>query len=1067
MGNHVLDNRRAKVADYLRRSLAGAGRFSVVSAYFSVYGYELLADALDGVRRTRFLFGDPSSVDDLTPGDKEGKGFDLTEHGLLPQQVLTQKALARRCEAWVRQRTVGIRSVRRSNFLHGKMYLTPGAGVVGSSNFTKSGLGGSARSNLEINLAVPEGEALAELQEWFDELWTNSDLTHDVKEQVLAALNRLGKDHAPEIVYFKTLLEAFKERLDALADDEQRLRDRRLTDSVVWNKLYEFQKDGVKSILGRLQQHSGCILADSVGLGKTYTALAVIKHHELANENVLVLCPAKLRQNWALYPAANAQIGNPFQADRFRYTLLAHTDLSRDGGKSGDVDLKTFNWGAFDLVVIDESHNFRNDGGARYKRLMQDIVKSGGRTKVLMLSATPVNTSLIDLRNQVRLMTEEDDSYFRESLGVGNVGSVMAAAQKQFKAWEQEKRGRRGADKSVLLARLGAEFQRLLDGVTIARSRRQITNFYEAEMARIGKFPVHATPENFYPPTDLRGALSYEALAAQIGQFSLSIYRPTDYLIDRERQLALEAEQSPRNFTQSDRERFLVGMIRVNFLKRLESSPHALCLTLTRTIAKMDGLLGRIDAYDARLHAAALANDLPDDDDVDEDEEFVVNRARRPYRLGELDRARWRADVEHDRAALAAVLDRVAAVTSEHDGKLQHLRKTLRERAAKPDRKLLLFTTFKDTALYLYDELKGDAAALGLRMAMVSGDATRDTAQQDGAGDFQGILTDFAPVARGRGGASAGDVDLLIATDCISEGQNLQDCGAVVNYDIHWNPVRLIQRFGRIDRIGSRHASVHMLNYWPTEDMDAYLNLENRVMARMALADAAGSGSDDPFAQEDPREGVQFEMNFRDEQLKRLRKEIVDLDELNDGVVLSDLSLDYFLAQLRQYLERNKQELEEMPRGAYAIARAPQGGDGPGVIFMLRQRNADPPEANRRYASPLHPRYLVYIKDDGSIRFGCANARQVLHAFEAAALGRTAPIQELCDEFDRDTKQGQEMERYNALLNDVLAHVRQSISGAAGDAVRMGADRSATLPRASETPKSAEDFELVTWLILR
>ena len=1073
MPRHVLDNRDATVADYLNARLPGAARFSVVSAYFSVYGYELLADALDRVGRTRFLFGDPSSVDDLTPGDAEAKGFQLTERGLAPQQALTQKALAQRCEAWVKQRTVGVRSMRRANFLHGKMYLTPDAGVVGSSNFTKRGLGGAAQSNLEINLAVGKDEALDELQAWFDDLWADDKQTHDVKQQVLDALNRLGRDHAPELLYFKTLYEVLWERLAALDDSDARMGERELTKSVVWNTLYAFQQDGVRNILGRLRQHSGCILADSVGLGKTYTALAVIKHYELGNENVLVLCPAKLRENWALYPAANAQMGNPFAEDRFRYTLLAHTDLSRDGGMSGGVDLANFNWSAFDLVVIDESHNFRNDGGQRYRRLMDEVVKRGGRTKVLMLSATPVNTSLIDLRNQVRLMTEEDDSYFRESLGVGHVGNVMAAAQKQFKAWEQEKQGQAGADKAVLLERLGADFQRLLDGVTIARSRRQITQFYAAEMARIGKFPTHAPPANFHPPTDLRGDLSYERLAEQIGRFSLSIYRPSDYLIDRERQLALDAQTAPRNFTQPDRERFLVGMIRVNFLKRLESSPHALRLTLERTIGKIDELLAKIDAYEARPRAAdALADDLPDEDE--EDDNFVVNRARRPYRMSQLDLARWRADIARDRAALDAVRERVAAVTPERDGKLLQLRETLRERAANPvtdldgaaNRKLLVFTTFKDTAVYLYEQLEGEANDLGLRMAMVSGDATRDTAPSGAAG-FHAILDAFAPAARTGRAPRDGDVDLLIATDCISEGQNLQDCAAVLNYDIHWNPVRLIQRFGRIDRIGSRHARVAMLNYWPTEDMEKYLNLENRVLARMALVDAAGSGSDDPFAQDDAEEGVQMELNFRDKQLLRLREEVLDLDDLSDGLVLSDLSLDYFLAQLRNFLKSKEEELKTLPLGAYALARAQRAGADPGVLFLLRQRNADKPAPGQRTASPIAPHYLVYIKDDGSIRFGCANPRQSLHVFEAAAVGETAPIRELCDAFDRETQHGREMAPYNALVKSALAHVQQSIAGALAAGLSAGSDPGFTLPKASETPKHAEDFELVTWLILR
>ena len=1079
MRDHVLDNRDLTVVDYLRHHLGDADRLSIVSAYFSVYGYDLLADRLAGVDETRFLFGDPSSVDDLTTGEKEAKAFRLTENGLLPRQTLRQKPLARRCADWVQSDAVAVRSVKQSNFLHGKMYLTAGAGVVGSSNFTKNGLGGSDRPNLEINLAVSDADMLAELQGWFDDLWASEELTYDVKQQVLDALNRLGKDHDPEFIYFKTLYELFKDRMDAQLDSDRQLHEHRLTETAVWNKLYEFQKDGVKSVITRLEQHNGCILADSVGLGKTYTALAVIKYYELRNKHVLVLCPNKLRQNWALYPVHQAQVGNPFMEDRFGYTLLAHTDLSRDGGQSGGIDLASFNWGAFDLVVIDESHNFRNDGGMRYERLLNEIIKGGGRTKVLLLSATPVNTSLIDLRNQIHLMTEKSEAHFRESLGVGHVGNLMTAAQREFKQWEKKKSTPGGADKAGLLAQLGPEFLRLLDGVSIARSRRHITRFYEAEMSRIGQFPRRARPANVYPATDLGGNLSYEQLSAQIGSFTLSIYRPSDYLTDKDRQLELVKEKQERNFNQRDREHYLVAMMRKNFLKRLESSPHALNLTLGRTIDKMDALLERIEDYDSRWHEREdLAGNLPDEDE--EDEDFLINRARHPYHLRELDLRQWRADIERDRDTLTGVRARVSLITPERDGKLQELRQALRARVSRPttdldgrpNRKLLVFTTFKDTALYLYDELERDAADLGLRMAMVSGDVTHDTGRGDSrdgapAHYFQPILRDFAPVAHARGANHGSpDIDLLIATDCISEGQNLQDCDIVLNYDIHWNPVRLIQRFGRIDRIGSRSQAVRMVNYWPTKDMDLYLDLENRVVARMALVDLTASGGDDPFTEDELREVTQLELNFRDQQLLRLQEEVLDLDDLSDSIVLSDLSLEQFLAQLRQFLEANREALEATPWGAYAIAPATQDGSGPGVIFLLRQRNAARAGPRQRVASPVHPFHLVYVRSDGAIRFGCANAHQALQAFESAAAGKTQPIRELCDQFDRETCQGQDMSHYDSLLGGVIAHVRQSAVGSAAAGLGKGGSRDFMLPKTSETPKKGADVDLVTWLIL-
>jgi len=1070
--SHILDNQAATVGDYLRRNLRGADAFDLASAYFTIYGYELLAEELDRVGSVRFLFGDPTSVEDLDPGADEPKSFEVTERGLEPNHTLQQKALAKHCAKWVSKDSVAVRSISRANFLHGKMYLTtsPGSasGVVGSSNFTKRGLGGSDRPNLEINLATDDADTLAELQDWFDRLWGNDRLTKDVKQEVLDSLERIGGDYAPEAVYFKTLYELFRKDINARLSGDDAAAVTGFTASRIWNALYEFQKDGAKSAIAKLMAHNGCILADSVGLGKTYTALAVIKYFELHNQHILVLCPRKLFENWSLYPAIYGHRQNPFREDRFGFTVLAHTDLSRTSGSSGGVNLGNFHWENYDLVVIDESHNFRNDGGQRYQRLLEQVVKAGAKTKVLMLSATPVNTSLIDLRNQIYLMTEGREDAFQQSLGVGSIRTMMAAAQRQFKSWENEqaKRGRR--DKAQLLENLGADFLRLLGGVSISRSRRQIERFYADEMERVGQFPKHEKPDNRYPETDLRGELSYQDLAERIGQFTLSVYQPSEYVTDPARLEELAETRKRLNFNQQDSERFLIGMMRTNFLKRLESSAHSLTLTLDRTVGKIEDLLGKIERYqNGKQPNTALgeADVLPDEDD--EDEEFFVGGSRRPYRLTELDLPRWQADLQRDKDTLEAVRRQVAAITPERDGKLREIKRAIRERLKKPttdrdgktNRKLLVFTTFKDTAKYLYDNLSGLAAELGVRMAMVSGDETHTSV---GVNDFNAILTNFAPVARNRSGAAGdSDIDLLVATDCISEGQNLQDCDTVLNYDIHWNPVRLIQRFGRIDRIGSRSESVRMLNYWPTSDMDVYLKLESRVQARMALADIAASGDEDPFTEAD----AQLELNFRDEQLLKLRDEVLTIDDLDDGPVMSDFTLDHFLTQLLRYLEANKDALEAMHPGVYAVAPSEPDAQ-PGVIFFLRQRNTAGPKQRQRPASPVHPFYFCYIQDNGNIRYGCGNARQILAVFEAAATGITAPIIELCDRFDRETQQGRDMSLYDKLLNDVIAHIRQSHNSAQIEGLRSGG-RGFMLSADSETPRSATDFELLTWLVIK
>ena len=1070
---HILDNQTgtSKVAGYLAQALAGADDFCFVSAYFTIHGYDLLAEQLESVGRTRFLFGDPGSVEDVDPGENDPKAFELSEGGLEPKQVLMQKALARRCAAWVRQSAVEIRAVRRANFLHGKMYLTAAphgrAAVVGSSNFTRRGLGGGNRPNLEINLASEDQETVHELQDWFDQLWANDGSTKDVKREVLEALAHLGKDYTPEAVYYKTLYEIFYQQIAARQAGDDSTTTTGFKDSQVWNKLYRFQQEGARSVIDKLEKHNGCILADSVGLGKTYTALAVIKYFELQNKQVLVLCPRKLWDNWSLYPANNGHRHNPFPQDRFGYTLLAHTDLSRMSGRSGSVDLANFNWGSYGLVVIDESHNFRNDGAGRYKRLLEEVIRSGATTRVLMLSATPVNTSLIDLRNQIYLMTEGREKMFKESLGVGNLRPLMAQAQKAFKRWEQQQLQGSRRDKAQLLDQLGPDFLRLLNGVSISRSRRQIEQFYADEMERVGHFPQRARPINESPPTDSKGTFSYQALAEQMDTFKLAVYQPSTYVVDQKRLDELERTRKEQNFNQKDSERFLVGMMRVNVLKRLESSAHALRLTMDRTISKIESLLNKIKQYEqgneSRIHELGPWETLPEDDE--DDEEFVVNRSRNPYRLSELDLPRWTADLKKDHAVLSQIRDRVAAVTPERDGKLRALRQRIRQKASQSNRKLLVFTTFKDTAKYLYDNLQPLMEELGVAMAMVAGDETHAT---DGAKSFNAILTNFAPMARQRNPADASpDIDLLIATDCISEGQNLQDCDTVVNYDIHWNPVRLVQRFGRIDRIGSRNPSVHMVNYWPTDDMETYLRLQNRVQARMALADLTASGDEDPFSEAD----MERDLRFRDAQLLAIRDEVLDLEDLGDAPVLADFTLDHFLAQLLRYLEHNKAALEAMPLGVYAVTGDHTQTDPqlqPGVIFCLRQRNAATDQQHRT-ASPVHPHYLVYVQSNGAIRYGCGSARNILTAFAAAAtVDQSRPITRLlCQRFDQETQNGRQMHRYEALLSACItrisqAHHRQQTAG-----LGRSGDAGFKLPRWSETPRGAGDFELVTWLIIK
>ena len=1087
----IRDNHdRGTVGDFLKSNIENGSSLSVVSAYFTIHAFEALKAHLWEIDGLRFLFGEPDFIKNLDARNTDSKAFKIEDEGLQLDKPLQQRPIAQECADWIKDK-VEIKSTRQSNLLHGKMYHIANNGVekaiMGSSNFTVQGLGLSqSNNNIELNLEVEDDQDRSDLKAWFDDVWNDDKRVEDVKKKVIDRLEKLGDDQAPEFIYYKTLYELFRDELETRMNNEQKLEDTHLYDTKIWDTLYAFQQDGVKSVIARLLRHNGCILADSVGLGKTYTALAVIKFFELRNDRVLVLCPKKLRENWALYPVHYSQLNNPFEKDKFGYSLLAHTDLSRYSGDADGTDLEGFNWSNFGLVVIDESHNFRNDTKperddagnitrhSRYTRLLEDVIKEGAQTKVLMLSATPVNTSLIDLRNQIYLMTEKREDAFQKSLGISNIRALLGQAQRTFKAWEDNPDAGGGRDKLKLLNELGADFFQLLGGVSIARSRRHIENFYADEIGRIGEFPKQLSPENHHPPTDLDGTLSYKYLADQIEKFSLSVYTPSSYVISEEAIQRLAKEKQDFRFNQLDREKFLIGMMQTNFLKRLESSAHSLTETLERTIGKIDTLLEKIDRYEQNQQMLNADTEVLLDDDIlpeddEDDEEFLVNKARHPYHLEELDCVRWKEDLIKDKGTLSKAYESVKAITPDRDGKLQAIKTHIRDKAEHPptdkdgetNRKLLVFTTFKDTAEYLYENLSDLAVALNLNMAMVSGDVTRTKLTPN---NFNAILTNFAPRARGRADNGDNEIDLLIATDCISEGQNLQDCDTVLNYDIHWNPVRIIQRFGRIDRIGSRNKSVRMINYWPTEDMEVYLRLQSRVEARMALADAAATGSEDPL-NESAYEQAQMELNFRDRQLKQLREEVLDFDDLSDGVVLSDFTLDYFFTQLLRYLEKNKKELEATPNGVYAVTHDKDRPMEKGVIFFLRQRNANT-DIQRKTASPIHPFYAVYIRNSGDIRYGCANARQVLDLFESVTAGKTQLLQDLCIQFDSETQNGENMVLYNGLLKAVISHISRAHTTTQTRNLRRGGPRDFKLTPRSEAPRDTSDFELVTWLVI-
>lgn len=1087
----IRDNHRCgKVADFLIEKLSAGSELSIVSAYFTIYAYEALRRQLEEIDNLKFLFGEPRFITSLDPEKTDKKSFKIEDEHLELSNRLNQKEVARCCADWI-SRKVEIRSIRQANFLHGKLYhLHDGHrehAILGSSNFTRRGMGLSRTPNIELNLIVDSDRDRAELKAWFNNIWHDDELVIDVKNDVMKYLEQLYVDHPPEFIYFKTLYHVF-ERFLADQEDDARLFERTdIIDTEIWEALFDFQKDGAKGAIHKINSHNGCILADSVGLGKTYTALAVIKYYELRNHRVLVLCPKRLRDNWTVYLAQNNSELNPFLKDRFAYTVLSHTDLSRDSGKVDGIDLATLNWGNFDLIVIDESHNFRNNTKgkrdqygnpvrkSRYERLMEDIIQAGVKTKVMLLSATPVNNYLKDLRNQIYFFTEGRDNEFADSFGILSLKDTLAAAQRTFTEW-----AKRAGEKDAreLIDQLSAGFFTLLDELTIARSRKHLQRFYESSLEQIGQFPERKKPRSIFSDIDLKGRfLSYDRLNEEISNYQLSLFNPSKYILDEFKE-EYEAGKA-LNFSQSDREHFLIGMMKVNFLKRLESSVHSFNITMERTIEKIKTLEQRIREFIA--HQSIEAEEIPEEIYLDpEEEDDELNQAfevggKLKISMARLDVNGWLEDLKRDREQLTLLAGNANNVTPERDAKLADLRRLIEQKVNNPttnskgekNRKVVVFCAFADTAAYLYDNLRDWVReSLNVHIALISGGAK---AKQTtfGRADFTQILINFSPRARQRRKISAmpqdGEIDILIATDCISEGQNLHDCDLLVNYDIHWNPVRIIQRFGRIDRIGSLNKAIQLVNFWPTPDLNKYIDLKNRVEARMALVDIAATAEDNVLQTEDMEELIHEDLRYRDRQLLRLKDEILDLEDFNESVSLNEFTLDDFRMELAAYIESNRAMLEDAPFGLYAVAspRAENAVIKPGVIYCLKQRQ----EAKGNEAvNALQPYFLVYIRDDGEVRYNFTAPRQILEIFRTVCQDQQKPCAQLCELFDQKTGNGADMSRYSSLLKKAVdAIVTQFTRKAAGN---LFSGRGGKLIDSDNQVKDTNDFELITWLVI-
>ncbi|MPY50427.1 DEAD/DEAH box helicase [Streptomyces sp. K1PN6] len=882
-----------------------------------------------------------------------------------------------------------------------------------------------ASQDLYFPLETTEADKVAQAVVRLERMWHDDGTSRTVQEEFLNAARALFTDRAPESVYLRILTSLFKDFVEEAGEETAERGRTGFYDSVVWKKLYKFQRDGVLGAIEKLERHNGCIIADSVGLGKTFEALAVIKYYELRNDRVLVLAPKRLRENWTIYRGNDRR--NPLAADRFHYDVLNHTDLSRPGGLSGDIDLANVNWGNYDLVVIDESHNFRNNPQVkgrttRYERLMDEVFRSGVRTKVLMLSATPVNTRLADLKNQVLFATEGNDRALASD-GIRSIETTLNKAQRHFKEWQRLPAATRST--KSLVGTLGMDYIRLLDLVTIARSRKHIEKYYGTK--DVGKFPTRLAPVNLTPPIDTADRMiPLEEINRSILRLNLAAYKPTSYVSARhESKYAALYDQKVRTggqrvWRQTDRENNVVHLLRVGLLKRLESSVNSLGKTLGKILATLEGAIASIDAYEAAGAEGTSIDSFADLEKIDLDDpqfEDTVGGSVKVF-LADIDRVRWRQELEQDRNTVAALLAEVTAVDADRDAKLAELKRFLRDKVENPtndgNRKALVFTAFSDTAEYLYGHVARWARdELGVHVALATGQSTRTTLPMKRV-HMVDVLTAFSPRSK-DGDLDDTQIDIVIATDTISEGQNLQDCDTVINYDIHWNPVRIVQRFGRVDRLGTTNTSVQLVNFWPNMDLDAYINLEARVSSRMTLLDVSATGEENVL---DVTSGDMNDLDYRRKQLQQMQQAAPTMEDLAGGLSITDLTLSDFRMDAAARARKELQEIAGWPLALFGVARFDKiladDGLAPGAVFLLRVRD-DAFAFSEGY--PLAPYVLAYVTDDGNLTHEIEEPKLALDVLRHHCLGNTDPDAAVLAEFDRATRSGRSMKHYRDLLD--------------------------------------------------
>lgn len=1081
MQPQLIDNVNQTLRDDLVATIKSGSRVSIAAASFSIYAFQELREQLKDIDELRFIFTSPSFITEKT--DKQRREFyiprlnrerDLfgSEFEIKLRNELSLKAVAKECADWIR-RKVCFKSNRTNENMMGFINVDE-TNYMPITGFTTVDLG-CERGNNAYQFVQRTDAPLSQFYlNLFDQVWHDSEKLQVVTEEVLDNITNAYKENSPEFIYFVTLYNIFNEFLEDISEDVLPNEATGFKSSVIWNKLYNFQRDAALAIINKLEKYNGCILADSVGLGKTFTALSVIKYYENRNKSVLVLCPKKLHDNWVTY--RSNYVNNPLVADRLRYDILYHTDLSRQSGQSNGLDLEHINWGNYDLVVIDESHNFRNGGKVttdendenprenRYLQLMNKVIRAGVKTKVLMLSATPVNNRFNDLRNQLALAYEGDSSIMDSQLKTSSsLDDIFRQAQTAFNRWSKLPPEDRTT--KALLESLSFDFFEVLDSVTIARSRKHIEQYYDT--TDIGKFPERLKPISRAPKlTDLPTAVSFNDIFVSVSELNLAIYTPSDFILPSKLEKYMEVREDGRfsNLSRSGRERGIRQLMSINLLKRLESSVNSFRLTLERIRKYIEATIKAIDDLAAKQAPSMVCDyDFSYGLDFDEREDSVfIGNKKTKIALEDMDYVQWRGYLAKDLDNLNTLLFMLADITPEHDSKLQMLIEDIRNKFAKPingdNKKIIVFTAFSDTAQYLYENIAPlIKERTGLNTALVSGDVeARSTLKFREKMDFNKVLTLFSPVSKEKAALYPNineEIDVLIATDCISEGQNLQDCDFLINYDIHWNPVRIIQRFGRIDRIGSRNAVIQLVNYWPDMDLDDYINLKGRVEARMKVSVLTATGDDNPLSAEE-----QGDLKYRRDQLERLKEEVVDIEEMSTGVSIMDLGLNEFRLDLLDYMRENH-DIEHTPHGLHAIV--PSAQDAPsGVIFVLKNRNN---EINIDRKNRLHPFYMVYISKDSEVIVDHLDPKDLLDRMRHLCRGKSEPLLELCRKFNAETRDGQRMGTYSRLLGDAISSlikVKEStdlFSFLDGDTGSLFGNE----------VRGLDDFELICFLIVR